>query len=128
MWIDPSINYELSLLLVYNATWFKTAYNIDQISYGSLASTFTVSKPSIPAYINFTEPTTAFTQTFHNRNKSSGNDFQWIYFYPYMDTNRTLVAVYNLDHSKAAHYNLSSFQLAGTYSLMASSLRCLLIN
>ena len=64
----------------------------------------------------------------YNQNKSSGNDFQWVYFYNYGSANRTLVAIYNMDHSKPSHYNLSSFQLYGDYSLVANSLRCLMIN
>ena len=33
-----------------------------------------------------------------------------------------------MDHSKAAHYNVTSFQLPGPFNLKAHSIRCLLIN
>ena len=130
MWIDDSQKGKLLVLYLYkvNSTVPALTYDVDFLNYENVQLTYNVSKPSSPPYINFTEPQPDPYFMAFDTNSTAGDHFQWIYVHEDLSANRTLVGVYNLDHSKRAHYNISSFQMTGKYTLVAHSLKCLILH
>ena len=118
----PGILYKVSSIKVGNSVASGSSPGFND-SMSSNQTRPNISKiPFQGPYINFTEP----TGTSNSSTSSSLGD-QWAYLSYNYSTSFTTGEIFNIDHSQPDRVNSTSFEVNGSYSLIAHSRTCLII-